>query len=203
MAETAIPLFADLTNRQLVASVKGGPVVLPSFFHQDKLYLSIQPLSVNPTGGLFASYTTLTGSGYSVRVFISTTAGGTLAGPITSFTTDGTAVAGSVNLNTTEMATAFTSGATLSIAALLTIDLENASGKWTIEKTITIKRSFLTAGTPVANPTVRYLTEADEARFVKYSGNPNGSFIILPNEAGTNSNVIYTGADGAFKADPA
>lgn len=203
-----IPVFADLSNRRLRGSAAGELFTLPTPFHEDKLYLSIQPMALNPGGDEANRFTVLDGNGYSISALVTTTAGATLAGPYTSFSVDtsgGTAnppLAGVVNLNTVEMAAAFTSGSTTSVPAVLYIKLTGSGGDvTTIKQTLTIERSYITSGTPVSNPTVRYLTSEDEARFVKYYGNPNGSSINLPNLAGTNSTSLFTRSDGSFAAD--
>lgn len=201
MAETAIPLFVDLTNRKFVASAKGGEFQFKTPFHQDKLFISLQPLTKNPAGNDSSPYTVVDASEYSISFLITTTAGGTLVGPVTSWTVDGTTRYAAITLFTTEMDTAFTNAATTSISADIYIQFTGTSGKHTIRQRITIDRTYITSGTPSANPAVRYLTDADEARFVKYAGNQNGASITLTNAAGTNSIVIRVNSDGSFAAD--
>jgi hypothetical protein len=198
-----IPAFADLTNRRLRGSASGELFTLPTPFHQDKLYLSIQPMALNPGGDESERFTVLDGNGYSVSVLVTETDGDTLAGPYTSFavdTSNGTAnppVAGLVNLNTTEMATAFASASTTSINAVLYIKLTGSGGDvTTIKQAITIERTYITSGTPSANPLTEYYTKAEiDAQCVKFTGNPDGATVTFTN--GVYSTIFGCNADGS------
>lgn len=201
MAETAIQIFADLTNRALVVSQKGGPVTLPNPYHQEKLYISVQPLLKNPTGNDTQPYTVVDGAEYalSVAVFKSSDAS-TLAGPLSSWSVDGTAKAGVLELNTAAMATAMT-GQT-SVAAIIEFQFTGSSGRFTIQQPITIKKQYIVSGTPAALPVAEYVTLAEfEARAVKYSGNAPGRTIALRNAADDAEVILGCDSEGGFTTD--
>jgi hypothetical protein len=194
-------VYADLTNRLLVASSKGvSQKPLASPFHQDKLYLSIQPLEINPSGALTSDpYTTLDGAGFSLSVLVTTTTGTTLAGPQTSWAVDGQAKIGSIDLNTAAMVTAFTSGSTLYVDAYIYFQFDDGSNrKVTIKSDLRILRSYLTSGTPSELPLETYLTR-DEclALFVKWSGNAPGAAITLVDSTDTYETIIKCNDDGS------
>jgi hypothetical protein len=209
VATTATKVFADLTNVQFVASTKGtGPKTSPvsSPFHQDKLYLSIQPLVVEPSGSQTQNpYQVLDASGYSITVLIITAdaSATTLAGPTVMASVDGTAMAGSVDLNTAAMATAFTSSATTSVDAKILVQIDNGSTqKITVSGTLTINRTYITGSTPSALPLPSYLTR-DEciALFVKYAGNPPGASVTLTDSTSTYQTVWQCNSDGSNASD--
>jgi hypothetical protein len=197
----AVEVFADLTNRKFVASSKGGsPKSFASPFHQDKLYLSVQPLEIDSIGAQTnAPYEILDGSAFSLSVLITKTDGTTLAGPATTWTPDGTAKVGSVDLNTVAMATAFVSSATLSIDAYVFMQFDDgANRKTTIQDVLTIKRSYITSGTPSELAIARYPTwEEALAVFVRFSGNPNGSTVTLPSPGGAWKVIVGANDDGS------
>lgn len=201
----AVDIFADLTNRKLVASSKGGsPKPLASPFHQDRLYLSIQPLDYSSTGAQSSSpYEILDGANYSLSVLVTKTDGTTLAGPATSWTPDGMAKIGSIDLNTAAMVTAFTSGSTLEVAGYIFLQFDDgANRKTTIQADITIKRSYLTGGTPSELPLTSYLTREEcIALFVKFSGNANGATITLPSPDGVYKVILGANNDGSDRSD--
>ncbi len=198
MADTAIPIFADLTNRKIVSSSKGGQFLFQSPFHQDKLYFSVQPISVNPSGGDSTPYTVLDGANYSVSVIVVTSAGVTLAGPMTTWVTDGgTAKLGSIDLNTSPMATAIAANNPTSAIIQFQFD-DGTNVKTTIEQSLTIKKTYITAGTPSELPVASYLTREEcTALFVKFSGNANGSSITLKDSTGTYDLILQCNTDGS------
>lgn len=201
----SIKIYCDLTNRILVASSKGINEVtkFPSPFHVDELYMSIQPLIQSPDGLVTSQpYSVPDGSGYSLSVALFDVTGATtLAGIASTWTPDGTAKLGSLDLNTAAMATAFTSGGTTQITALLYFQFNDGNGVTTLFKQITVLRSYLNSGTPSAVAGVRYLTDADEARYVKYSGNTAPIELVCATDA-TKKNLLYTDTDGQFQASP-
>lgn len=196
-------IYVDLTNQKLVASANGtNPKPMESPFHQDKLYLSIQPLEINPTSeDQNAPYTALDGSGYSLTILIVLDSDkSTLAGPVSSWTPDGNAKLGSIDMFTTPMQNAFTSPSTESVPAIIEFQFTDAANvKTTIQQDLVIKRAYIVSGTPVAVPGVRYLTSADESRYVKYDGNPDGATITL-NKGGA-ERVIGVGTGGEGQDD--
>jgi hypothetical protein len=201
----ATQIYADLTNRIFVASSRGGaPKAFANPFHQDKLYLSIQPLASDPSGAQSSTpFQVLDGAGYSLTVLIvKRSDGSTLAGPVTSWTPDGTAKAGSIDLNTVAMASAF-SGSTASVSAWVQMLFDDgANQKVTLQSDLTINRTYITAGIPSELPTTSYLTREEcLALFVKFAGNPNGSTITLPSPAGTYSVVLVANDDGSGGAN--
>lgn len=197
----AVDVFADLTNRKFVASTKGGgekPFASP--FHQDKLYLNIQPLDYSSSGAASSSpYEVLDGSAFAISVLVTKTDGTTLAGPATSWSLTGTSMIGSIDLNTAAMATAFTSSSTLTVDGYVFIQFDDgANRKTTIQADITIKRSYITSGTPSELPVDSYLTRAEcLALFARYV-NENGATITLKSPDGTQEVVL--GANNAGSA---
>jgi hypothetical protein len=207
VAETAIQIFADLTNRRLVASTKGSAekkIDQPNPpFHQDKLYFSVQPLIINASGGDSAPYSLPDAANYSVTVLIVKASDGTtLAGPMSSWTVDGTAKAGSIDLNTAAMATAIAATPT-GISALIQFQFDDgANVKTTLEQTLAIRRTYITAGTPSELPVASYLTREEcIALFVKFSGNPLGASITLRDATDTYDLILKCNTDGSNASD--
>lgn len=206
----AVDVFADLTNRKFVASSKGGsPKPFASPFHQDKLYFSVQPLEIDSIGAQTgAPYEVLDGSAFSLSVLVADTSGTTLAGLATSWSPNGTAKIGSIDLNTAAMATAFTSPSTTQISAEIYFQFDDgANRKTTIKDTLTIKRSRITGSTPSELPVDSYLTRAEcLALFVKWSGNPAGKKIALSATGGADGAddlILGENSDKSFGADAA
>ena len=199
----AVPIFADLTNKTLVQSSKGGAVKpLANAFHQDMLCFSVQPLLIAPLGSQSSTpYEVVDASAFAVTALVTKTDGTTLAGPSTFATVDGTAVAGSIDLNTAAMATAFTSSSTLEVSAYLFLQINDGStNKTTIQASLTIKRSYITSGTPSELPISSYLTREEQlALFVRWSGNESGKMIELVN--GAYKTIIGCNADGSNASD--
>lgn len=203
MVSSAIKVFADLTNSQLVASNKGSSTKpFTDAFHQDKLYLSLQPLAIDPDGIQVSNpYQVLDGSAYAVTVLIVDSTGATLAGPTVFSALDGTARLGSVDLNTAAMVTAFTLAGTLSIDATAYLQFDDgANQKVTIKSPFTIYRSYITAGTPSQLPLASYMTRDEQmAMFVKYANNPDGASIELTN--GAYKLIVQCNSDGSNASD--
>lgn len=199
----ATEVFADLSNRKFVASVKGGsekanPISSP--FHQDKLYLSVQPIEYDSSGAVSSDpYSELDGSAFALSVLITKTDGTTLAGPATTWTPDGNAKVGSIDLNTAAMVTAFTSSSTLTVDAYVFMQFDDgANRKTTIQASLTIKRSYITSGTPSELPLSSYLTREEcIALFLKFSGNPPGSTLTLPSPSGAYKVIVGANDDGS------
>jgi hypothetical protein len=203
---TAIPIFADLTNRKFVANSFGSAdAFFASPFHQDKMCLSVQTLMIDPSGVRSSNpYSIVDCSGWAVTVLIVKTADGTtLAGPAVLGTVDGTAIAGSVDLNTAAMATAFTSGSTTSVDATVYIQFDDgSSNKTTIKYPLTILRSLITSGTPSELPLDSYWTRDEiNALFVRWSGNAPGKAITLVDDNNVYQTILKANTDGSNASD--
>lgn len=201
----AVQVFADLMTQRLVASAKGGgDLSFASPFHQDKLYLSVQPLDYDSSGAATSNpYTILDGAAFSLSVLVTKTDGTTLAGPASSWGVDGYAKIGSIDLNTAAMVTAFTSPSVLTLDAYVYFQFDDgANRKTTIRADLTILRSYLTSGTPSELPIASYLTREEQlALFVRFSGNPNGSTITLPSPSGAYKVIVSANDDGSGGAN--
>lgn len=206
MADRSIDIFADLTNRSFVASAKGGSKSSPfgSPFHQDKLYLNVQPLNVDAAGSAnSAPYSIVDAANFALTILITKTDGTTLVGPITTFTPNGLAKLGSLDLNTAAMVTAFSSPSTASIDAYVYFQFDDgANTKITIRGDFAIKRTYITTGTPTELPLPTYMTR-DEciALFVRFAGNPPGSSITLPDSTSTYNLILKCNTDGSNASD--
>jgi hypothetical protein len=205
VAETASDIFVDLTNRSFVASAKGGSKVGPfsSPFHQDKFYLNVQPITADPGSTSSAPFKVVDAANFSLTILITKTDGTTLVGPITTFTPNGLAKLGSLDLNTAAMATAFTSPSTTSVDAYVYFQFDDGSNtKITIKGDFSIKRTYITTGTPTEQPLATYLTR-DEciALFVRFAGNPAGSSITLPDSTSTYNLILKCNTDGSNASD--
>jgi hypothetical protein len=195
----AVSIYADLTNRQFVSNTKGTAAKgFSSPFHQDKLYWSIQPLRQNANGASTSDQMeVLDAAAYAITVLIRTTAGVTLAGPNVFTTIEEQAKVGSIDLNTAAMATAMGSGSEVSAVVEIQFD-DGATEKVTVTGTMTIKRTYLTSGTPSELPLTRYPTwEEALAVFVRFAGNVPGSSITLPDETNTYELVVKCNSDGS------
>lgn len=201
----AVDIFADLTNARFVASIKGGsPKAFVSPFHQDKLYLSVQPIDYDSSGAASSNpYEILDGAAFSLSILVTTTAGATLAGPSTSWAVDGTAKVGSVDLNTAAMVTAFTNPATLSVDAYIYFQFDDgANRKTTIQGNFRILRSYLTSGTPSELPIASYLTREECLElFVRWSENEPGKGITLKDSTSTYETILKCNTDGSNASD--
>lgn len=202
----AADVFIDLTNRKFVASTKGGDrtTAFASPFHQDKLYLNVQPLDYDSGGAqTSAPYAVLDAAGFSLSILVTKTDGTVLAGPMSTWAVNGTAKLGSIDLNTAAMVTAFTVGTVLQLDAYIYFQFDDgANRKTTIKGDLTILRSYLTSGTPSELPLASYLTREEcIAIFVKFAGNPNGSTITLPSPSGAYSVVVAANNDGSGGAN--
>lgn len=202
---TAIPIFADLTNRKFVANSSGSSdAFFASPFHQDKLCLSVQALKIDPSGSRSAApYAIVDCSGWAVTVLVTKIDGTVLAGPTVIATADGTAISGSIDLNTAAMVTAFTSSATLSIDAAIYIQFDDgSSNKTTIKGTFTILRSYITSGTPSELPLTSYMSRDEMlAMFVRWSGNAPGKAITLRDSTDTYDLILQCNSDGSNASD--
>lgn len=184
-------LFADFTNAKLVRSGRDGTenLIVPPF-HEDILFLKIQALEIDTTGNpLQSPYAVIDANGLSLALKVFTSDGADVLASQTSWdiTTDG-AFQGSLTLNTVAMAAEFTSGSITSISTIWEFEFQDADGKITIQQSnVTIKREYITTGSPIAVPTETYYTKADiDAMFVKYAGNAPGLSIRL-----TSANALY------------
>jgi hypothetical protein len=202
-------VFVDLTSKKFVATLKGGQTSQPfgEVFHQDKLYLRIQPLDYD-SGGVAIStpYEVLDASGYSISLLVTDQAStpATLSGPATSWSPDGSALVGSIDLNTAAMNTAFTSASSVATYFWLQIT-DGTNRKVTIKTAVTIYKSAITSGTPTEYPLDTYLTAAESvALFVKWSGNPAGKKIALSKDGGADGAddlILGENSDQSFGAD--
>lgn len=201
-----LDLFFDIANEKIVSSFTNqGTFTLPSWYHQNVKDIRATFLRLNTTGTFVAPYVKVPAAGLTLAVKVFTAAG-TILASATSWTinpTDANALDGTLNLNTAEMATAFTSAATLSITAIIEFKMTEAGGGTTTwQESITIKRMYDVAGTPDPSPTETYLTENQcLARFVQFTGNGNGASITLKSADGTHEVIISVNDDGTFHAD--
>lgn len=199
-------VFADLSNAQLVTNANAASLFYidqparPG--HQDKLRFSVQPMRVNPeeSGSEGAAYELLDGAGYTVTILIvKASDGSTLSGPMSSWSVDGQAKAGYIDLNTAAINTALSSATELACIAEFKFD-NGSDDITTIRIPFTIQKSYITAGTPSELPLARYPTwEEALAVFVRFYGNPDGSTVTFPN--GSHAAVFGCNADGTAKTD--
>lgn len=199
-------LFFDIANEQIVSSFTNqGPFTFPAWYHQNVKDIRATFLRLNTTGQFGDPYSKVPVAGLTFSVKLFTSDGATVLASQTAWTEDGGAatLAGTLDLNTTAMATAFTSGSTLSISAILEFKMtEPSGGETTWQTTVTIKRQYDIAGSPSAVPAATYLTEDQiNATFVKFSGNPDGASITLRSASGTHQVIISVNDDGTFHAD--
>jgi hypothetical protein len=199
----AANVFVDLTGKEFVASSKGGEVESPygTPFHQDKIHLNIQPLDLSTDGSFSSSpYETLDASGYSISLLVTKAADGTtLAGPATSWTPNGTALVGSIDLTTAAMNTAVTAlSAGGELATYFWLQISDGNNrKVTLQTSVTVKKSAITTGTPTEYPLEQYLTASEcMALFVKYANNPDGATIILTSPDGSEELELGVNDDG-------
>lgn len=202
-----LDLFFDIANEEIVASFTNqGPFTLPSWYHQNAKDLRATFLRLNTTGAFGSPYTKVPATGLSFSAKLFTSDGATVLASQITWTvnaTDANALDGVLDLNTAAMATAFTSGSTTSITAILEFKMtETSGGTTTWQRTVTIKRQYDVVGSPVAVAPDTYLTEAQsDARYAKYAGNGAGASITLLSAAGTYQVIISVNDDGTFHAD--
>lgn len=198
-------LFFDIANEAIVTSLTNqGTFTLPAWYHQNTKDLRCTFLRLNTTGTFGTPYTKVPVAGLTLSVKVFSSAGALLASQSTWVADTGAAtLSGVLNLNTSEMATAFTSSATLSISAFIEFKVSEAGGgETTFQQAITIKRQYDVAGSPSATPAATYLTEdQSNARFVRFSGNGDGASITLRSASGTYEVIISVNDDGTFHAD--
>ena len=200
-------LFFDIANERIVTSFTNeGPFTIPSWFHQNAKDIRATFLRLNTTGDFDTPYTKVPAAGLTLSAKLFTSDGATVLASQATWTinaTDTNALDGVLNLNTAAMATAFTSGATTSIQAILEFKMtEPSGGETTWQQTITIKRQYDVVGSPVVIPPDTYLTEAQsDARYVHFTGNQNGASITLVSADGTRTGILYVGDDGTFHLD--
>jgi hypothetical protein len=200
-------IYCDLTNQAFVRSQRDSTRLasLPGAFHQDKLYLAIHPLEIDPTRtAIQGPYSELDPTGWSASVKIFKTSDATVLASQTVWAVSGTSLVGTLDLNTAAMATEFPASplTTTTITAILEVELTDGNGsKFTFQDTaFVIKREYITAGSPVAVGAARYYTTDEiNAMFVRFSGNPDGATITL--SKGSREVVLGAGTDGDAQAN--
>lgn len=206
---TAKTIFADLTNRQLVASSKAAaPKRIDSPAnpgHGDKLYLSVQPLVLSSLPTNENPYEVIDAAGYSLVALVVKKSDGTvLSGPMSTWSVYGTTKTGSIDLYTAAMISSI--GSALTLECVIEFTFSDAANEVTsIAQDLTVRRSYNLPGVVAAVGSLRPLTEADAALFVRWSGNPNGAVLELPSgPLGTFARQIYTSEDdGSLQTPPA
>jgi hypothetical protein len=196
-------IYCDLNASAFVQSQKSSQGArVAGFFHQDKITLSLHALELDPTRAPNSGpYSELDPTGWSAAVKIFNSSGTVLASQ-TSWTVSGTALVGSLDLNTANMATEFASSAVTSVqTAIFEVELTDGTGaKFTFQDTVTIKREYIVVGSPSALPLPSYYTKDEiNALFVRFSGNPDGATITLTN--GAKEVVLGAGTDGDAQAN--
>jgi hypothetical protein len=199
---TATPIFADLTNRILVASSKASAekrIDSPSRpGHLDKLYWAIQPLlqSASPTNE--QPYEEIDAANYSITVVLVAYVGGTvLSGPMNTWSVDETRKVGYLDLNTAAMVTAMTSVTELRCVLEFKFD-DGANVATTIRQEIYVNKSYLTASTPSELPLTAYFTREEVlALFVRFANNPAGATVELKSPDGTRTINYGVNDDGS------
>lgn len=194
-------VFVDLSRKKYVASSSGGDTSQPygEVFHQDKLHLIIQPLDIRPAGAFTSNqYEILNASGYSISILVTDTAStpATLSGPATTWTPNGTALEGTVDLHTAAMDTAFTS--VNSLATYFWIQITNGTDRRvTIKTPVTIYKTAITSGTAAQYPAEEVVFRSELSQYVRFSGNPNGSTVTLPSPSGVYKVILGANDDGS------
>lgn len=199
---TATNIFADLTNRQLVASSKSAAekrIDQPSRPGQyDTLYLAIQPMLLTGEGTLDDPYELIDAANYSVTMLlVKQSDGSTLSGPVSSWTVDETRKVGKLNLNTAAMATAMSGQTSVACYIEFLFD-DGTNAKTTIRQDLTVQKAYITAGTPTEYPLASYLTREECVElFVRWANNENGKTIELKSGDGTKTRVLGVDNDSA------
>lgn len=197
-------LFVDLTNKRLVASSKGGaekPLTSP--FHQDKISLKIQPLDYSSSGSQSGQpYQVLDASAYSISILVTDTAAtpATLSGPATTWTPDGTALSGTVDLHTAAMDTAFTSVSELNTYFWIQIS-DGSSRRVTIKASVTIYKSAITSATTTEYPAEEVVLRSELSQYVRFANNPDGATITLRSPSGTSELILGANDDDSAAAN--
>lgn len=200
-------VFVDLTRKGFVASLKGAPTSQPygTPYHQDILNLSIQPVDYR-SGGVQSSnpYEVLDASGYSISLLITKASdGSTLVGPVTAWSPIGTALVGSVDLNTGAMGTAtsgLSAGGTLETIFWLRIT-NGSTRQATVQTSVTIYKNAIISGTPTELPLTRYATLDDLNAFVRFANNPPGATVTLTSPSGTSELILGANDDDSAAAN--
>ena len=141
-----LKLFVDIFNRKLVTSATSDfPIQLPSIFRED--HLSLEVMLLEPTGSLTDPLSTIDISSLSIQVGI----GNPDSDPEalqTTFTKNTTTnvFSGELNINTTEMTSAFNSASGNTLSRFLEIEVEGTSGHYhtVIQTPVTLAKDIVT-----------------------------------------------------------
>lgn len=202
MPSVKLRLYNDIANRRLVTGPKSQAVfTLPKFFHQDKLSIVISFLELSGGTDPYNPFSLVPISGISFTVKIFDLSGAVALASQSVWTPNTTETVqtftGALDLNTGEMAEAFTDAETKSISAVIEFEVADADGKFTsLQEQITIHREHIVAGSPSATPGATYYT-ADEINslFLRKVGAP-GETITLTSPDGTKQRVLGVDDNG-------
>jgi hypothetical protein len=200
VAQLPLTLFFDITNRRFVQGVKStGAFILPELQDQDRIPIQLQILRLSPGGGSSAPYEIVDPTGYSATVAIVNSALSTTLALIELSTVEGLYLTGLLNLNTTEMGTAFTG--VKRIEAVFAVSADDGTGTVGAQRPIVITYAAIRSGTPTPTPGISYLTEAQILALVARKVGAAGDTITLTSPDGTKAVILSCDNNGAFNAD--
>jgi hypothetical protein len=210
MAAVRLDLFNDIARRKLVNSeTDASELVLPDFFHQDKISIEIIFLKTNIAGGRFKPYERVNTSGMSFqiklfKVDVNNNATVLASQTVWSSGTTENSLAAALDLNTANMAAELPAPPSQlsTVAAILEFELSDAAGKFTTyQRAVTIKREHNTSGSPVAIPGVTYFTSDEALALFVRKIEQAGATITLKSPNGTYARVIGVNNDGSAQDD--
>lgn len=174
--------------------------ILPEFQDQDRIPIQLQILKLSPGGGTSVPYEIVDPAGYSATVAIVNSALSTTLALVELDGIEGQYLTGLLNLNTTEMGTAFTG--VKRIEAVFAVSANDVTGTVGAQRPIVITYAAIRSGTPTPTPGISYLTEAQIIQLVALKVGNAGDTITLVSPDGTKGVILSCNNSGDFMTDP-